>query len=35
MIGTAFVLPILLIYVVWSYWVFRGKASEESGYGHE
>lgn len=35
MIGTAFVLPILLIYVVWSYWVFRGKASEEHGYGHE
>jgi cytochrome bd-type quinol oxidase subunit 2 len=35
MIGTAFVLPILLIYVVWSYWVFRGKASEEGGYGHE
>ena len=34
MIGTAFVLPILLIYVVWSYWVFRGKASE-GGYGHE
>jgi cytochrome bd-type quinol oxidase subunit 2 len=35
MIGTAFVLPILLIYVVWSYWVFRGKASEHGGYGHE
>ncbi|RDU97574.1 cytochrome d ubiquinol oxidase subunit II [Trinickia dinghuensis] len=35
MIGTAFVLPILLIYVVWSYWVFRGKASGHEGYGHE
>ena len=35
MIGTAFVLPFLLIYVVWSYWVFRGKASEHGGYGHE
>jgi cytochrome bd ubiquinol oxidase subunit II len=35
MIGTAFVLPILLLYVVWSYWVFRGKASAEGGYGHE
>ncbi len=35
MIGTAFVLPVLLVYVVWSYWVFRGKASEEGGYGHE
>jgi cytochrome bd-type quinol oxidase subunit 2 len=35
MIGTAFVLPILLVYVVWSYWVFRGKASEHGGYGHE
>ena len=35
MIGTAFVLPILLIYVVWSYWACRGKASEEGGYRHE
>lgn len=34
MIGTAFVLPILLVYVVWSYWVFRGKARGEGGYGH-
>ena len=35
MIGTAFVLPILIMYVVWSYWVFRGKMRGESGYGHE
>ncbi len=35
MIGTAFVLPILIMYVVWSYWVFRGKARGHTGYGHE
>jgi cytochrome bd ubiquinol oxidase subunit II len=35
MIGTAFVLPILMLYVIWSYWVFRGKARGEHGYGHE
>ncbi len=32
--GTAFILPILLFYVVWSYWVFRGKVRGAHGYGH-
>ena len=34
MIGTAFMLPILLFYVCWSYWVFRGKVRADSGYEH-
>jgi cytochrome bd ubiquinol oxidase subunit II len=35
MIGTAFVLPILIMYIVWSYWVFRGKVRGTTGYGKE
>jgi cytochrome d ubiquinol oxidase subunit II len=35
MIGTAFVLPVLILYVIWSYWVFRGKVRGETGYGHD
>jgi cytochrome d ubiquinol oxidase subunit II len=31
-IGTVFLLPIILIYTAWSYWVFRGKARAEIGY---
>ena len=26
LIGTLFLLPIILMYTGWSYWVFRGKA---------
>ena len=29
--GTAFVLPMILGYTAWSYWVFRGKTGDE-GY---
>lgn len=34
MIGTAFLLPVLMLYVCWSYWVFRGKVRGDTGYGH-
>ena len=29
--GTAFVLPMILGYTAWSYWVFRGKVNSD-GY---
>jgi cytochrome d ubiquinol oxidase subunit II len=32
LIGTLFLLPIILMYTGWSYWVFRGKVSETLGY---
>jgi cytochrome bd ubiquinol oxidase subunit II len=32
-IGTAFILPILVFYVAWSYWVFRGKVRNVHHYG--
>lgn len=32
--GTAVILPLILGYTVWVYWVFRGKVDEESGYHH-
>jgi len=32
LIGTLFLLPIILMYTAWSYWVFRGKVSETLGY---
>lgn len=31
-IGTMFLLPIILIYIAWSYWVFRGKVRADIGY---
>jgi Cytochrome bd terminal oxidase subunit I len=31
-IGTLFLLPIILGYTVWSYWVFRGKVKAGTGY---
>jgi cytochrome d ubiquinol oxidase subunit II len=31
-LGTLFLLPIILGYTVWSYWVFRGKVRAGSGY---
>jgi cytochrome d ubiquinol oxidase subunit II len=30
--GTAIVIPLVLIYTAYSYWVFRGKVSGEGGY---
>ena len=32
LIGTLFLLPVILIYTAWSYWVFRGKVSGAVGY---
>ena len=32
LIGTLFLLPIILMYTAWSYWVFRGKVRETLGY---
>jgi cytochrome d ubiquinol oxidase subunit II len=32
MVGTMFLLPVILLYVVWSYWIFRGKVKGEHGY---
>lgn len=31
-IGTIFLLPIVLVYSAWSYWVFRGKVKADIGY---
>jgi cytochrome bd ubiquinol oxidase subunit II len=32
MVGTLFLLPIILMYSRWSYWVFRGKVRSDIGY---
>jgi len=32
MIGTLFLLPIIVMYTGWSYWVFRGKVQAGAGY---
>jgi len=32
LVGTLFILPIILMYTVWSYWVFRGKVNAGAGY---
>ena len=32
LVGTMFMLPIILMNMAWSYWVFRGKVSGEIGY---
>jgi cytochrome bd ubiquinol oxidase subunit II len=32
LIGTLFLLPIILLYTAWSYWVFRGKVTADMGY---
>ncbi len=32
LIGTLFMLPIILMYTAWSYWVFRGKVGASAGY---
>jgi len=31
-LGTLFLLPVILTYTAWSYWVFRGKARADIGY---
>ena len=32
LIGTLFLLPVILMYTAWSYWVFRGKVRGIAGY---
>jgi cytochrome d ubiquinol oxidase subunit II len=32
LVGTLFLLPVILVYTGWSYWVFRGKARADIGY---
>ncbi len=32
MVGTLFLLPLILGYTAWSYWVFRGKVRSGTGY---
>lgn len=32
LIGTLFLLPVILMYTAWSYWVFRGKVHADVGY---
>ena len=31
-VGTVFLLPIIIMYTGWSYWVFRGKVKAGAGY---
>ena len=31
-VGTVFLLPVILGYTAWSYWVFRGKVRADIGY---
>ena len=30
--GVAVLIPLILCYTAWAYWVFRGKVNHESGY---
>jgi cytochrome d ubiquinol oxidase subunit II len=32
LVGTLFLLPVILMYSGWSYWVFRGMARTDIGY---
>jgi cytochrome d ubiquinol oxidase subunit II len=32
LVGTLFLLPVILVYTGWSYWVFRGKVRGDTGY---
>ncbi len=32
LLGTLFLLPVILVYTSWSYWVFRGKVRADIGY---
>jgi cytochrome d ubiquinol oxidase subunit II len=32
LVGTLFLLPVILLYTGWSYWVFRGKVKADAGY---
>ena len=32
LVGVSILIPIILIYTGWAYWVFRGKVDPQSGY---
>ena len=32
LVGTVIILPLILVYTAWVYWVFRGKVTLETGY---
>jgi cytochrome d ubiquinol oxidase subunit II len=32
LVGTLFIIPFILMYTAWSYWVFRGKVRHGEGY---
>jgi cytochrome bd ubiquinol oxidase subunit II len=32
LVGALFIIPVILMYTAWSYYVFRGKVTEEDGY---
>ncbi len=32
LVGTLVLLPVILLYTAWSYWVFRGKVRADVGY---
>jgi cytochrome d ubiquinol oxidase subunit II len=32
LVGAAVILPLILAYTGWVYWVFRGKVTEDAGY---
>jgi cytochrome d ubiquinol oxidase subunit II len=34
LVGTLFLIPIILIYTIYSYWTFRGKITRDVGYPH-
>ena len=34
LVGTLFILPVILGYTGYSYWVFRGKITRAAGYHH-
>ncbi|MDQ2068398.1 cytochrome d ubiquinol oxidase subunit II [Natronospira bacteriovora] len=34
LLGFLFVIPFVLGYTAWTYWVFRGKVGNQQGYGH-
>lgn len=34
LVGTSVILPLILLYTAWVYFVFRGKIDEEAGYHH-
>ncbi|HYE01420.1 MAG TPA: cytochrome d ubiquinol oxidase subunit II, partial [Alphaproteobacteria bacterium] len=34
LVGVAILIPVILAYTAWSYWVFRGKVGHDAGYHH-